>query len=102
MPIHPEWSDLDLTVRPLCSSLAGLVIGFDRGEHGRPARLRTTMLVCLAACLSMIQAKLLLSAAGKTSDSFVVLVTSPGISVPVGKRLKDRKGPENAEENIHA
>jgi putative Mg2+ transporter-C (MgtC) family protein len=71
MPIHPEWSDL--AVRLLCASLAGLVIGFDRGEHARPAGLRTTMLVCLAACVSMIQANLLLAQAGKPSDSFVVL-----------------------------
>ena len=71
VPIHPEWSDL--AVRLLCAGVAGLVIGFDRGEHGRPAGLRTTMLVCLAACVAMIQANLLLAQAGKPSDSFVVL-----------------------------
>jgi hypothetical protein len=58
MPVHPEWSDL--AVRLLCAGLAGLVIGLDRDEHGRPAGLRTTMLVCLAACIAMIQANLLL------------------------------------------
>jgi putative Mg2+ transporter-C (MgtC) family protein len=71
MPLHPEW--FDLAARLLCAGLAGLVVGFDRGEHGRPAGLRTTMLVCLAACISMIQANLLLAEAGKPSDSFVVL-----------------------------
>jgi putative Mg2+ transporter-C (MgtC) family protein len=45
----------------------------DRGEHGRPAGLRTTLLVCLAASLSMIQVNLLLATAGKAPNSFVVL-----------------------------
>jgi putative Mg2+ transporter-C (MgtC) family protein len=71
MPIHPEWSDL--FIRLLCTAAAGLLIGYDRGEHGRPAGLRTTMLVALAACVSMIQANLLLGQAGKPGDSFVVL-----------------------------
>ncbi len=71
MPIHPEWSDI--AVRLLCTAAAGRIIGYDRGEHGRPAGLRTTMLVALAACISMIQANLLLAAAGKAPDSFVVL-----------------------------
>jgi putative Mg2+ transporter-C (MgtC) family protein len=71
MPIHPKWSDL--AVRLLCAALAGFLIGFERGEHGRPAGLRTTMLVSLAACVSMMQANLLLGVAGKAPDSFVVL-----------------------------
>ena len=53
--------------------LAGLLIGINRGEHGRPAGLRTTLLVCLAASVSMIQANLLLGTAGKTPTSFVML-----------------------------
>ena len=71
MPVHPEWSDVAL--RLLCAVVAGFVTGYDRGEHGRPAGLRTTMLVSLAACVAMIQANLLLAVAGKTPDSFVVL-----------------------------
>jgi putative Mg2+ transporter-C (MgtC) family protein len=71
MPIHPEWSDIAL--RLLCTLAAGFFIGLDRGEHGRPAGLRTTMLVSLAACLAMVQANVLLSQTGKSSDSFVSL-----------------------------
>jgi putative Mg2+ transporter-C (MgtC) family protein len=71
MPINPEWSDI--AVRLLCTVLAGMLIGLNRGEHGRPAGLRTTLLVALAACLSMIQVNLLLPAAGKPATSFVVL-----------------------------
>ncbi len=69
MSAHLEWSDI--AVRLLYTVAAGALIGFDRGEHGRPAGLRTTILVALAACLSMIEANLLLSTAGKTADSFV-------------------------------
>jgi putative Mg2+ transporter-C (MgtC) family protein len=55
------------------SLVAGGLIGWDRGEHGRPAGLRTTLLVCLAAAVAMIQANLLLITIGKTADSFVTL-----------------------------
>lgn len=51
----------------------GFVIGIDRGERGRPAGLRTTLLVCLAATISMIQVNLLLPIAGKVSNSYVVM-----------------------------
>ena len=64
-----EWSDI--AVRLICTVAAGALIGFNRGEHGRPAGLRTTILVALAACLAMIEANLLLSTTGKTADSFV-------------------------------
>jgi len=68
---HIEWSDIGL--RLLLTLVAGTLIGINRGEHGRPAGLRTTLLVGLAACLSMIQVNLLLSIKGKPADSFVVM-----------------------------
>lgn len=34
--------------------VAGTLVGLNRGEHGHAAGLRTTLLVCLAASLSMI------------------------------------------------
>jgi putative Mg2+ transporter-C (MgtC) family protein len=71
MPLNPEWSDI--AIRLLCTLLAGGLIGYDRGEHGRPAGLRTTMLVSVAACLSMIQVNLLLPLAGKLPSSFVTM-----------------------------
>ena len=71
MPINLDWQHVLL--RLLLTVTAGLVIGFNRGEHGRPAGMRTTLLVGLAASLSMIQANLLLNSVGKTQDSFVVL-----------------------------
>jgi putative Mg2+ transporter-C (MgtC) family protein len=47
---------------------AGLLIGYNRTEHGNAARTRTTLLVCLAASVAMIQANLLLPTAGRHPD----------------------------------
>lgn len=60
----------DIVLRIGLTFLAGLLIGLNRGEHGRPAGLRTTLLVSLAACLAMLQTNALLSTAGKTGSSF--------------------------------
>jgi putative Mg2+ transporter-C (MgtC) family protein len=66
-----SWDEIALRV--VLTVIAGALVGLDRGEHGRPAGLRTTILVCLAASMSMIQANMLLATAGKASDSFVML-----------------------------
>jgi putative Mg2+ transporter-C (MgtC) family protein len=63
----------EIAVRLLVTVLAGALIGWNRGEHGHPAGLRTTILVALAASLAMIEANLLLDTRGKAADSFVVL-----------------------------
>ncbi len=70
MPLNLQWSDI--AIRLLCTIVAAGLIGFDRGEHGRPAGLRTTILVALAACLAMIQVNLLLPTAGRPANSFVM------------------------------
>jgi putative Mg2+ transporter-C (MgtC) family protein len=71
MPISIDW--MEISIRLALAVVAGSLIGFNRGEHGRPAGLRTTLLVCLAAAIAMIQANLLLATAGKSPDSFVTL-----------------------------
>ena len=71
MPTTLHWSEIVL--RLALTAVAGGLIGFNRGEHGQAAGLRTTLLVCLAASVAMIQANLLLGTAGRTSDSFVML-----------------------------
>lgn len=71
MPTTIGWTDIAL--RLALTIFAGAVIGFNRGEHGHPAGLRTTILVCLAASLSMIAANLLLLTRGRPSDAFSVL-----------------------------
>jgi putative Mg2+ transporter-C (MgtC) family protein len=70
MPITPTWPDI--VVRLLCAIVAGTVFGLNRSEHGRAAGLRTSILVCMAACLAMVQVNQLLSLAGRASDSFVM------------------------------
>lgn len=64
---------LELLPRLLLTIIAGVVVGLDRGEHPRPVGLRTTLLVCLAASVAMMQAALLMDSTGKSTDSFVVL-----------------------------
>lgn len=69
MDISITWSDI--VVRLVASLLAGSLLGLNRGQHGRPAGLRTTALVCLTAAASMVLANLLLDTTGKPADSFV-------------------------------
>ncbi|MGK9234079.1 MgtC/SapB family protein [Inquilinus limosus] len=69
MPLFPTWTDLLL--RLALATVAGAIIGWNRSSHGRPAGLRTHLLVCLAAAFSMVLANLLLPTTGKTDDSFI-------------------------------
>ncbi|MGF6308815.1 putative Mg2+ transporter-C (MgtC) family protein [Bradyrhizobium sp. i1.8.4] len=71
MPLHPTWTDI--AIRLALTVLASAIIGFDRGARGHAAGLRTTILVGLAASLSMILANLLLTLEGKDSGSFAVM-----------------------------
>jgi len=48
-------------------------VGYDRRIQGRPAGVRTTLLVALAACFAMIQANWLISTVGKQTTSFVTM-----------------------------
>ena len=60
----------DAAARLFLTLVAGGVIGFDRDKGGHPAGLGTTILVCLAAALAMLEANLLLPTSGKTPSSF--------------------------------
>ncbi|HSU06321.1 MAG TPA: MgtC/SapB family protein [Acetobacteraceae bacterium] len=71
MPLHPTWQDV--AIRLALTVVAGAIIGFNRSVRGHAAGLRTTILVGLAAAVAMIQANILLSVGGKTSDSFGVM-----------------------------
>ncbi len=69
-------TDIDwqrIALRLLLTVLAAALIGFERETNSRPAGLRTTLLVALAACISMLQVNLLLGVHGKASDSYVVM-----------------------------
>jgi putative Mg2+ transporter-C (MgtC) family protein len=71
MPLTLDWSDV--AIRLLCAFVAGGAFGVNRSELGKAAGLRTTILVCLAACLAMLQANALLDQLGKGKESFAVL-----------------------------
>jgi putative Mg2+ transporter-C (MgtC) family protein len=68
MPPTVEWSDL--LVRLVLALVAGTALGLNRTERGMTAGLRTTLLVTLAAAISMIQVNLLLGTEGKRPASF--------------------------------
>jgi putative Mg2+ transporter-C (MgtC) family protein len=68
MPLQPTWPDI--AIRIALTMVAGGIVGFDRGARGHAAGFRTTILVGLAAAVAMIQTNILLSASGKTPESF--------------------------------
>lgn len=45
---------LQVITKLLISSILGGLIGFEREKHGRPAGVRTHLLVCLGSCLTMV------------------------------------------------
>jgi putative Mg2+ transporter-C (MgtC) family protein len=71
MPTSLTWHAI--AVRLLVTAACAGALGFDRDQRGHSAGLRTTLLVGLAACLSMIQANWLINSIGKAADSFVVM-----------------------------
>lgn len=71
MPVNLGWNEIAL--RLALTLFAGTVIGLNRGERRRPAGLRTTLLVCLAASVAMIQVNILLPMAGSPPTSFIKL-----------------------------
>jgi putative Mg2+ transporter-C (MgtC) family protein len=71
MPLDLGWDEIAL--RLLLTTVAGFLIGFNREEAGRPAGLRTILLVCLAASVAMIQTNLLLKTADRPDKSFIMM-----------------------------
>ncbi len=71
MTLTLRWDEIAL--RLVLTVIAGTLVGIDRSERGQPAGLRTTILVCLAAAVAMIQTNLLLPMGGRTPDSFASL-----------------------------
>jgi len=47
-------SELDLVVKLFLAALAGGLVGLEREKHGRPAGLRTNLLVAVGSCVMMI------------------------------------------------
>ncbi|MBV9738477.1 MAG: MgtC/SapB family protein [Hyphomicrobiales bacterium] len=71
----------DIAVRLVLAVAAGFLIGFNRSEHEHPAGLRTTLLVCVAAAVAMIQANILL---GTTQNQEGHTITLDLMRLPLG------------------
>lgn len=71
MPLHITPSQIAL--RLLLATVASMLIGLNRDEHSRPAGMRTTMLVTIAATLMMLQVNLLLPMDNRSSTSYIGL-----------------------------
>jgi len=71
MPIRLEW--YDALLRLILAGLGGCLLGFNRTEKNKPAGIRTSILVSLAAATAMIQANLLLATGEKDPATFVRL-----------------------------
>jgi putative Mg2+ transporter-C (MgtC) family protein len=65
-----HWTDI--MPRLSVTIVVSLAIGYNRSEHGKAASTRTTLLVCLAASVAMIQVNILLPTDGRPSNSFVM------------------------------
>ena len=71
MTLTLTWQQIALRIA--LAIVASFFIGLDRDQHGKTAGMRTTMLVCLAATLAMLEANLLITTSGKTPTSFIQL-----------------------------
>lgn len=79
MMLHLGWGEIG--IRLALSLFAGALIGVNRRERGSSAGLRTTILVCLAASIAMIEVNVLLPTAGKPATSFI---TTDLMRLPLG------------------
>ncbi len=71
----------DIALRLALAALAGILIGMDRGLRAQPAGLRTTVLVCVAAAVAMLQAGLLFV---QTPDSHNSVIRLDLMRMPLG------------------
>jgi putative Mg2+ transporter-C (MgtC) family protein len=74
-------TNADIAWRLALAVAAGFVIGFNRSAHEHPAGLRTTLLVCVAAAVAMIQANILL---GTTQNQEGHTITLDLMRLPLG------------------
>lgn len=71
MPLEIHWPQIALRLG--LTLIAGGLLGLERSRSGHFAGLRTTLLVALAASVSMIQMNLLIQTNGKPQDSYAVM-----------------------------
>lgn len=70
MTLTLSWSEIAL--RLALTLAAGVLFGYNRSQHGKIAGMSTTVLVCLAASVAMLQVNLLLPTSGRPPSSFIM------------------------------
>ena len=71
MLTNPSWPEIALRLG--LAAVAGMLVGFNREARSQAAGLRTTTLLCLAACLAMVVAIRMLSMSGPDPKAFMRL-----------------------------
>jgi len=66
MPVSPWW---EITIKLVLAIVLGGVIGFERERRGKPAGLRTHMLVSVASAVFVLSAQEMALRAGEAVDS---------------------------------
>lgn len=64
--------ELVIAIKLLLAALAGGLIGLEREKHGRPAGLRTNLLLCVGACTVMIISEAFTLKYGFTGDQSIL------------------------------
>ncbi|HUC68125.1 MAG TPA: MgtC/SapB family protein [Stellaceae bacterium] len=72
MAMTPSLRWTEVALRLALTIGASILLGYNRSEHGKAAGMRTTLLVCLAASVAMLQVNALLPTAGRAPNSFVM------------------------------
>jgi putative Mg2+ transporter-C (MgtC) family protein len=70
MTLSLSWGEMAL--RLALTVIVGVIVGYNRSQHGKVAGMSTSVLVCLAASVAMIQVNLLLPTQGRPPASFVM------------------------------
>ncbi len=71
----------DIALRVLAALAASALVGLNRGKSNRPAGLRTTILVSMAAAFAMLLCNAILNTTGKTNSFFTTMDT---MRLPLG------------------
>ena len=82
IPLFAEFGPYMVFLRLMAAALMGGLIGSERGRHGRPAGLRTHMLICIGAAMTSLTS-VYLSELGVTSD--IARISAQVISEPVNR-----------------
>lgn len=76
-------SSLTIIIKLLLAALAGALVGMEREKHGRPAGLRTHLLVALASCLMMIISESVYLKYGQVSGTSILRIDPSRIAAQI-------------------